>query len=232
MLFWKRPHYAHQVLEHLSRCKGIEDYELVIQLDGPVNADMQKVCSRIQFARKDVQQFAKNMGCNFGTKTVLDRGFKKSDYVLHVEEDVILAPDALRYFEWAKQFGDNTDLLNIAALHHPKGWFPEHGPFPLGKRIESRVQREGAFSCWGWATWRDRWDAMEKQWTTGDDRSLSWDVRIEQLRRQWNMCQLMPHVSRIMNIGAEGGVHRGAYFISYWAGSPGFIAPSDFFIVS
>lgn len=232
LIFWKRPQYAQRVLEHLSRCKGIENYELIIQIDGPPNSKIHHLCAAINFAQKDIQFSHANMGCNVTTKKVLHRGFERSDYVIHVEEDVILAPDALQFFEWAKQFGSEKDLLNIAALRHPNGWLREHGAFPNGQQIECKVQREGGFSCWGWATWKDRWIEMEKRWTTGTDRALSWDIVIDSLRREWNKCQLMPHVSRVLNIGAEGGVHRGDYLLSYWAGSPGFVMPSTYFLVT
>lgn len=233
LVFWKRPQYAKRVLEHLAGCKGIDDYHLVIQLDGPPMQQMHDVCRRLTFARTaEVKQFERNMGCNHSTKTALQRGFELGDYVIHVEEDVILAPDSLRFFEWGEQFGSDTSLLNIAALHHPDGWLPGHGPFPMGQEVEKKVKREGGFSCWGWSTWKDRWVELEKNWSTGTDRGLSWDVRVEEMRRKWNSSQLMPYISRIMNIGAEGGVHRGDYLLPYWAGSPGFVMPDNYTLVT
>lgn len=193
---------------------------------------MHHVLKRLTFASADVKQFDRNMGCNHSTRTVLQRGFEISDYVIHVEEDVVMAPDSLRFFEWARQFGNDGTLLNIAALRHPDGWLPDRGAFPDGQEVEKKVKREGAFSCWGWSTWKDRWAEMDKNWSTDTDRRLSWDIRIEELRRKWESSQLMPFISRIINIGAEGGVHRGDYLLPYWAGSPGFIAPAEYYVVT
>ena len=228
LLFWKRPKYVRQVLDHLSQCRGIDAYHLVVHLDGPANKAVRELCHAIKFAPHETRQFHQNHGCNQCTRTVLRRGFDLSDYVIHVEEDVLLAPDALQYFEWARQFGPDKTLLNVSGIRHPTGWLFEHGHFPDGQAIEQKAKRSGGFTCWGWATWKDRWQELDKIWSTEPDRKLSWDVRIEQYRRQHKLAELMPLVSRVQNIGAEQGTHRGEYVLSYWAGSPGFVTPSKY----
>lgn len=232
LLFCKRPKYVHLVLQHLSRCIGIKDYHLIIQVDGPGNPEITKLCANIKSTSHELHQFKYNHGVNFSTREVLRRGFWQADYVIHVEEDVLLAPDALQMFEWARQYGADQTLLNIAGIRHASGWLPEHGPFPSGQEIEKKIKRDpSGFGCWGWATWKDRWERLDKIWSDKSDIDLSWDTRITQWRAEQKLNQLAPLVSRVQNIGAEHGVHRGDYILSYWAGSDGFKTPSNYYLI-
>jgi hypothetical protein len=231
LLFWNRPQYVRMVLDYLSNCIGIGDYHLAIILDGPTHPEIRKICSGIKFARCEVHPINRHVGCNGATRIALNRGFELSDYVIHVEDDILLAPDALQYFEWARQFGGDKKLMTIGAIRHPTGWLLEHGPFPVGQEIERKVKRDGGFGVWGWATWKDRWLEFNKIWSTESDIALSWDTRLSRYRNERKLAQLVPLVSRVVNCGAIGGVHRGDYMLSYWAGSNGFQSNPNFYIV-
>jgi hypothetical protein len=231
LCFWRRPQYAEHVLNSLKACAGIKDYHLVIHLDGPQMTSMKKLCENIRMAPREIIQSKKNIGCNQSTRTVLERGFQHSDYVIHVEEDVILAPDALLYFEWARQFGSDKNLFTIGAWRHRSGWLEGDGPFPVDQKIQTKVVRSPFFHCWGWATWKDRWADMKAHWTTKDDLTLSWDTALTQHRHKTGRHELLPLVSRALNIGAEKGVHRGDSWLSYWAGSTGFKRDTNYQLV-
>jgi len=226
LLFCRRPRYAEIVLEHLRACEGIENYKLIINVDGPPIPEMKKVCSSILFAPTDVHYSDINLGCNHSTRAVLRRGFNESDYVIHVEEDVILAPDSLRFFEWARQFVTDQTIFNVAALKIPKA-----SAAPKFN-TEGNVEKDWSFHCWGWSTWKDRWMEMDKNWSNKDDMNLSWDVHLNDVRSWRNGCELMPHVSRSMNIGKEGGLHCGEFLLPYWAGSPGFKSPIEYCLIT
>lgn len=232
LCFWRRPQYVRNCLHALQHCKGIGDYTLVAHLDGPQNEDIKAQVKAVDWAKTELVLNDEHWGCNVSTRRALSYGFNRAEYVIHVEEDVVLAPDALQYFEWAGAVAQNDpSVMSIAAWRHDSGWLPEHGPFPLEDNPAGKVVRWTCFHCWGWATWRDRWLGMNSHWTTGNDSTLSWDVALNQYRHETGRCELAPLISRAYNIGAAGGVHRGDSPLSYWAGSTGFVLPETYRIV-
>jgi hypothetical protein len=58
---------------------------------------------------------------------------------------------------------------------------------------------------------------MLEHWTTGDDYSLSWDVRLSELRA--DRVQIAPMISRAVNIGELLGTHRGRADLPFWRGT-------------
>ncbi len=225
LCLWRRPNYTQQVLAALSACVGIADYIVLAHLDGPPNADVLAACAQFTACPLLVMQSPQHIGCNASTFRVLNTAFALADYVIHDEDDVLLAPDALRYFEWARQFESDDKIMTVAAWRHDDGWLHQWGrPFPEGKNEHRHVKFMYNFHGWGWATWRSRWTDIRDNWTTGGDHDRSWDIVLCAYRNATGRGQLIPLVSRANNIGAELGTHRGASWMDYWAGSDGFTA--------
>lgn len=223
MTVWRRPEYTRMVLDALAANLGSGEYRLVVAVDvtsGPDREVMHILGQQHWPAKLEVHVAPAPRGCNGNTRAALRAAFAppEVDYVIHVEDDILLAADALAWFEWAhRAYREDPSVFTVTAWRHPDGWLPETGkPQPPAEVWGCR--REWFFTCWGWATWRDRWEEMDDRWTLlGDhDHDGSWDVRVSQIRgaRQ----QLAPLVSRAVNIGAMGGTHRGHEPLSYWRG--------------
>lgn len=79
-----------------------------------------------------------------GLNFVLDR----HDRVIVIEDDCVTTPDFLSYM---------NDCLNIYRLDrsvwHVSGWGPV-------VRMEGDLYKSNFMSCWGWATWTDRWSRL------------------------------------------------------------------------
>lgn len=221
MTMWRRVDYARSVLDALSRNPGIGSYELFIGIDGGPQAMPTPV---IDFAKAHIVRRPQHIGCNQNTLLTLREAFAHSDYVIHIEDDVLVAPDTIRYFEWARQFGDQRDLFTVTCWRHPDGWLPQKRGTPEFQ--SGSVRKVPHFDCWGWATWRDRFAEMEHGWTTKTDRVLSWDTRVQEIRGY--RYELSPMIGRAQNIGRKNGTHRPGMLVSYWAGSPEFRAPNQF----
>lgn len=224
LCLWRRPKYTLAVLDALRHCAGVRDYFLVVGIDGGAPLAIQQIEKHIDFAPYTFLRHKEHIGCNQNTKLTLELAFSFADYVVHVEDDILFAPDALRYFEWAKQFGGDPSLFTVGAWRHVTGYLPGHLGEPLAQA--GLVKRQSFFSCWGWATWADRWAEMKRRWTPNDDHALSWDARVQAIRKE--RYELAPMISRATNIGDKGGTHRGDCLVPYWAGSPGFVAPAEF----
>lgn len=218
---WRRPDYLKRVLGSIGNAEGSKDVALIISIDGDPDEEVVKAARKIKFAPAMVTVHTRHIGCNLNTKFALTHAFAHFDYVIHLEDDTPIAHDTLKMFEWMRGFGSRPDIFTVTAWGFlPWDPKPEHnGQFILRRH----------FSCWGWATWRDRWAEMQREWTQGPDHGASWDYQVDNVRK--GRFQVQPLVSRTENIGAMLGTHRGDYRLNYWAGSESFKPPSSYKLI-
>lgn len=215
---WRRPDYTRRILNALLRCDGIGEYHAVISLDGGAHPEVVKAAEEAPFRSKEILPADAKRNCNGNIGRCLTRAFELADYVVHVEDDILLAKDAIRFFEWGRQFDKDARVFSVSAWRHDKGWLPEQGrPKPPGE--DDRVGRQQYFTCWGFATWRSRWEQMRRGWPSdGHDKIKSWDEHTTSVRASRE--EIIPFVSRVQNIGQDLGTHRGDCLNSYWIESP------------
>lgn len=234
MCVWKRPEVLRKTLHAMERVDHIGNYRLVVFCDGGGGSTgyaVREMVRKIEFAETEVHHSRTNLGCNTSTRKALARGFELSDFVIHIEEDIVMAPDSLLFMEWAKTACNLPEVWTVSLWRHPSGWLHQYGkPFPIGERIQTKAQRHGGMWIWGWATWRDRWDVMNANWTGGTDHTLSWDTCLTRLRHSLGKVAVCPLVSRAQNVG-EGGIHRDGSYLDYWAGSEGFKRDTNYQLI-
>jgi hypothetical protein len=224
---WRRPHYTYMVCNALKRCHGIRNWTVLIHVDGDGHRNVERIAKCFRVSKCEVLTNDAHLGCNANTREALRHGFSLADYVVHIEDDVVLAPDALRYFDWGRQFGGDPTVFTVNAWRHDNGWLPSNSGSPNGSA--GTVERIKFFNCWGWATWKDRWQEMDANWSTADDLTRSWDFAVSDIRGE--RFGLQPHISRATNVGARLGVHRGDARLEYWAGTKGFAEPDAFTLI-
>lgn len=225
---WRRPEYSKACCEYLSKCHGIGDYTVLVHIDGKCDRKVISECEKLKPYVKNlsITTHGSHLGCNGNTKNALESGFALSDYVIHIEDDILVARDGLKFLEWAYQFEDDTRIFTTGIWRHNDGWLPAQGRkwIPGHERIAGIC---GGFYVWGWATWKSRWLEMSKGWTKGNDHDQSWDTILTTTVRG-NRGSLLPFISRANNIGENLGTHRGAAWLEHWADSPGFVDPKTF----
>jgi hypothetical protein len=147
--------------------------------------------------------------------------------VIHLQDDTPVAPDALRYFEWARQFGRDPNVFTVTGYRHPRDWMPGPSPKPQDEHV--RVGPSHFFTCYGWATWRDRWHEMRANWPTNywTQGTPAWDTYLCYEARK-DRVEIAPYTARTRHIGVEGGMGFGHKVLPYWAGSAGFVAPQGY----
>lgn len=228
MCHWRRPEYTQKSLEYLSRCHGIGDYTVFIHIDGKADPKVAEESLKLKPSVKVLQiiEHKTHLGCNGNTRRALESGFAFSDYVIHIEDDILVAKDGLRFLEWASQFENDPKIFTTGIWRHPAGWLPEQKrPWITGHdRIAGIAD---GFHVWGWATWKSRWKEINDGWTKGDDHNSSWDTVLTKEVRK-GRASLLPYIGRANNIGENMGTHRGAAWVSHWADSPGFVEPKTF----
>jgi glycosyltransferase involved in cell wall biosynthesis len=223
MCVWKRPAYTARVLNALRRCPEISGYELLIHVDGGAPEEVLRIARAVDFCDSEVFIKTRNLGCNGNTRDALRSGFELSDYVVYLEDDILVSRDALTFLEWCRPFGRYPCIWSAGLWEPlkpaPWGWTSRRSP-PYPEGYDETAGMALGFHVWGFAIWRDRWEEMDRNWTKGTDRELSWDVQITQNVRG-SRCSLESLCCRAINIGDEGGVHGVGCMPSRWVESPG-----------
>lgn len=203
-----RPEYTRKALEAISRMEGWDGLIFASvdrQKDGTINND---VVAELRSAPVLMRFSETKLGCNSNVKAALDFAWESNpDVVICIEDDVVVTPDAFRYIKWAaRRYKHDPSYRTIGLWSHKEGWTPNN---PWHPSEATRVMEQSLFSVWGWATWRDRWQEMSDNWTTGPDvHESSWDVvMLSQLNGRK---EVVPSISRANNIGELDGTHQGA----------------------
>lgn len=222
---YRRYRYSRRVLEHLAACDGVERFDVLVHVD-PGFPAVEDLARTFPLPRKEVVVNPHRLGCNGNVYAALAHGFQRDEYVVAVEDDVVPARDALRFFEWVDQprYRDDPACFGGCAYHR------ELPPTPAEY---NQVVRHGWFTPWGWSTWRRWWPRMQAAWPA--DRDPSWDVRVNEMRAaNGDAYVLHPRLARTQNVGAEMGehvdprLHAARQFNPNWAGDRDDVPADDF----
>lgn len=190
------------------------------------------------FAAVEVVERPKNMGCAASIIDGLTEMFRLHERVIVIEDDIVTSPHTLRFLsEGLARYADSENVFNIAA------WTPPHIARDLPVDYPYDVYAIPRFNCWGWASWRDRFQDID--WSVkdyqifknspqlrkafnagGDDLSLmlddqmqgkidTWDIRADYARFKKNMLGINPVRSYALNIGMGSGTHT-TTATTYW----------------
>jgi hypothetical protein len=199
----RRPEYLRVCLEALNKCRGIEDWRVIVGFDGPLG-DGQRNCYQVAYAISGGRWYLLS---NPGNSGVNEHGRQRLNLVLEqfespmalvVEEDVILSADALELCDW---FYAHPERDNYACLllHN----------FSETSRWRCTMQETMHFSPWGWAVTREMWNRWFKpNWMCKKVPPFGWDWSLGYVIQKNGLKCLHPALSRVRNIGREGGVYE------------------------
>lgn len=207
---YNRPEYSQRSLASIFGAKGfsLDKYNIFCAIDCHEDGSHNPMVRGVYESFGISPFIAKEKhGCNYTVKKALDLAWEdKPDFVLMLEDDIIISDDALLYIEWAAEKYQSDDSVRTIGLWKSKdGWDFDK---PLTKSTIFRADEQVWFTCWGWGTWRDRWQEMSDTWTTGSDsHDTSWDVVLYSHLN--GRKEVVPAISRAYNCGEFGGTHRG-----------------------
>ncbi|MGG4491324.1 hypothetical protein [Metabacillus idriensis] len=157
---YNRPNDLYNLLDALSKCKGIENTDVYIYIDGPrksidnelVNKSIRVAYEIEGFKSKKVviSKINKGLAASIidGVSTILKQ-YKK---IIVLEDDLIL----------------NNEFLVImnrmldCYKNDPKIWSISGYSFPIDvSDIKQDWYSVTRSSSWGWATWEDRWSTID-----------------------------------------------------------------------
>lgn len=148
-----------------------------------------------------------NVGCWTNKKQCVSAAFEKSDEVLIIEDDVILAKNALLFCNWAKNSGllDSRKLFQLSLFSY---FFPAGASYPVERQdivsnsLEGLIYSRNWATPWGWYLPRKSWDLIKDEWN-------GWDQWVGHKCQELEMVEVAPLVSHCNNVGTEGTNRRG-----------------------
>lgn len=188
MTAWKRPDLTQQVLESLAKCHKIENYKLFAFIE-PGCDQVVDAFNKFNACEKQIVVNSQLMGIAENTKQALNVAFEQGDYNIHIEDDTVLLPNTLNFFEWCdEKFKDDQQIGTCSAY---SGNMSQSLPYHA---IAHRW-----FGCWAWSTWKTRWEHSLKNEWGGDMCRFASHVNGWQFKNR--KLQIYPMQSLCINIG-------------------------------
>ncbi len=161
---FNRPDCLKQVLQALAENTGAIESHLTIFCDGPRN-DAEKIKTdavrslahkATGFASVQVVEREHNMGCAPSVIDGLKQMFAKHERLIVIEDDIICSPHTLEYLnEGLERYNSYKSVGHIDAFSL------RQEVFPIAKDYLYDVYATPLFNCWGWASWRDRFELVD-----------------------------------------------------------------------
>ncbi|WP_428687916.1 glycosyltransferase family 2 protein [Roseibium sp.] len=233
---FNRPEHTRQTLEALAANDLAPETRLTVFLDGSRDEEDEKNRLRIlsllreetRFGSVNVVEREENFGLTRNIIGGVTQMLSLRDRVIVVEDDIITSPTFLRYM--------NNALSRYESEY--KVWHISGYTEPLNSNRSTDAYFSRVMNCWGWGTWKDKWQSFEKNpeklvseftpemiedfnlnvnerfWSqvlaNVDGRLNTWAIFwYATIFKQGGLC-LNPYVSFVRNIGFDGtGVHCG-----------------------
>lgn len=228
---FNRPLMIRETLLNLSRCEEVERHRIFLVVDGPRNdADRVKVEEVVSVAEEyknkgllhlEIIRREKNLGGVPNMRRTLDEFLERYGRAIVIEDDILVSRAFLRYMEdGLRKYESDKRVWAINGYLDWKMTIPRSYPYDCFMAPRH--------SAWGWATWKDRWQAVDfelKDWPEsaddvllkelslcgGDVRAMldaqkagklnAWDVQCTYYMRKHGMYTIRPRISMTKNNG-------------------------------
>jgi hypothetical protein len=199
-----RPEYFKQAMDSWSKVRWHDDYTFILRIE-PTEKLEQMVEIADSFTAFPIQLHvnSQRLGAPVHPWVAFEEAFSVMfrDYVVSVEDDLLVSDDFLEYHRWAShEYYHDKEIATVSS-------FSAHGSNP------HLVERRTGFASWGFGTWWDRWeDYISETWDDnystfnefpGNQAGWDWNLNTRVLPRLGKKT-IFPEVSRIQNIGVHG----------------------------
>lgn len=176
---YKRPDHLRTCLSALLKNEEARDLDLRIYIDAPrqvsdrdVHRKVLSVCDQPwAFSNIKVIQRDTNAGLYESLTSGISETLCDYESVIVIEDDIEASPFLIRYLLDGLHL--YLDAKDVASIH---GYTP-----PIKQRLPETFFLRGA-DCWGWATWRDRWDLFRH-----DAAAMAQEIRHRGLVHEFNL---------------------------------------------
>lgn len=200
---YNRPNCTESMIKYLRKAVGIADWHVIFVCE-PGCENVKEYCKHANLPSYEVIVNNRLLGLWENKKKCLDIAFnqRNADFVLHLEDDILISNDALLFYEWC-----NHTYLNQSQVFTVNG-FNKIRAFDFYARrcpccnmpFYTQIYRRLTYNSIGFAIWKDRYHSMvlNNDWN-GSDLSL------ENYRNKYNLFEVYPILSRINHIGHQQG---------------------------
>ncbi|WP_418181137.1 glycosyltransferase [Aliarcobacter lanthieri] len=157
---YNRPEHTKQTIEALQKNELALQSELFIYSDGGKDEKSWNEVNEVREYLKTVKNF-KNITLIFQEKNIgladsIISGVTKivNEYgkIIVLEDDIVTSQYFLKFMNEALDFYEKED-----NVWHISGW-----NYPISDENLNNTFLYRTMNCWGWATWKDRWNNYEK----------------------------------------------------------------------
>lgn len=201
-----RPKYSKACIDAMKQSIGIENYHVLFYVE-PVNDEVIDIIRSCDLDKTVVVNSHVN-GININQKQCGLHAFLLSNYVILIEDDVLISKDALQFFEFA-----NERYKNDLGVFSVTGYNREY-TLPSPKDYYTVFRRKW-YHPWGVAAWRRSWNYLLNRNWKGSDLDIT----------GYDCYEIYPVLSRCQNIGIKNGFHnmseefyRTNHYLANWAG--------------
>ena len=170
MISYNRPDLVRMTMRNVAQAETVENRAITMYIDGPRNesdrikqdeierivSGYQKELSQLRIVRRE-----KNLGCRKNIVSAITEALDYYGRAIIVEDDILISRSFLRYMDAALEFYKNDKhIWCINAYQNPY--------FKVPKNYAYDIYLNPVNMCWGWGTWRDRWEEVDfdmKDWT-------------------------------------------------------------------
>ena len=221
ILAYNRPEYLVKVLHSLERAKDVENYPIICSIDAGEPKKQLEIETLLQESNLEIEYHLheENQGCAGNMRYLLSWAFneKKADRVIVIEDDIVLAEDALQLADIClNKYEHDERFFSISLMSENR----------RERLDETKLRCLDWFNCFGWATWKRVWDEIDSEGWFGTkllysrhtyNKKWVWDHIKENhfnLKGSWawpmtsywikGRIVMEPEVSRTQNIGKHG----------------------------
>ena len=236
LFVYNRPGHTRRTVESLRANELAQQSDLFVFADGAKNGSVAESVGAVReyvhtiygFRSVTVIERTRNLGLSKSIISGVTQLCNDYGRAIVVEDDVMTAPDFLVFMNCGlEQYVDETRMFSVCAFNLP---------IVAPQTYSYDAFCSYRFLCWGWGTWKDRWDkadwsvqdfpefiadrAKQKRFNQGGE-DLSWlltlqmEGRIDSWDTVWaythskhDAVALLPVSSKAYNIGLDGsGTH-------------------------
>ena len=231
---YNRLNHTKQTIEALQKNELAKKSHLILYSDGGKDSHSWTEVAEVRQYLKTISGFKsieiieqiKNIGLANSIISGVTQIINKYNKVIVLEDDILVSKYFLNYMNDALTFyGKNDEIWHISAYTQPIAFIAKEDVY-IWRRMD----------CWGWATWKDKWDFFEKDSSKLIDEFTQDDIykfNLDNTHTSWNQVILnntnkintwgifwyttiyknkglcvSPKISYVKNIGLDGsGVH-------------------------
>lgn len=230
LFVYKRMHHVKKIIQALQSNTLAQYSDLIIYSDGAKGEDDAHEVNAIRNFLHTIEGFNSvniiTRDKNYGlAKNIIDgvtEAINEYGKIIVIEDDILVSPKFLNFMNRALDFYEKNE-----RVWHISGW-----NYPISATELEDVYFGRVMNCWGWATWKDRWnffnkdpERLVKSWTSKQKycfdlygSGIFWPQIIANYRNKldtwaifWyatiyenNGLCLYPSISYVDNIGHDG----------------------------